>query len=409
MDIDEYLSNIKNYSDKTSKTTLNIIEINNKRIKLYINEFWTSKQRKSNSIHEISYRACFKPQLPNFFITLLTKPNDIVYDPFSGRGTTIIEAALLNRNIISNDINPLSKIFCKPRLFIPNIDEIQKRLNEIEIKNNLQSDIDLSMFFHDNTLKEILSIKNYLINKEKNKINDHVDDWIRMVATNRLTGHSKGFFSIYTLPPNQALLPERQKIINLKRNITPEYRNVKQIILKKSKSLLRNINNIKINELKNIGLNSIFLESDASETKEIKDNIVTLIVTSPPFLDVVHYSNDNWMRLWFNNIDYNEVSKKITFTKNISEWNKKMESVLIELYRVTKPNGYIAFEVGEVKKGKIQLDIEIATIGINIGFECIGIIINKQNFTKTANIWGVSNNEKGTNTNRIVLFKKKNN
>ncbi len=408
MDINEYLSNIKNYSDKTSKTTVNIIEINNKRIKLYINEFWTSKQRKSNSIHEISYRACFKPQLPNFFISLLTKPSDIVYDPFSGRGTTIIEAALLNRNIISNDINPLSKIFCKPRLFIPNIDEIQKRLNEIEIKNNLKSDIDLSMFFHDNTLKEILSIKNYLINKEKDNINDHVDDWIRMVATNRLTGHSKGFFSIYTLPPNQALLPERQKIINLKRNITPEYRNVKQIILKKSKSLLRNINNIKINELKNIGLNSIFLESDASETKEIKDNIVTLIVTSPPFLDVVHYSNDNWMRLWFNNIDYNEVSKKITFTKNISEWNKKMESVLIELYRVTKPNGYIAFEVGEVKKGKIQLDIEIATIGINIGFECIGIIINKQNFTKTANIWGVSNNEKGTNTNRIVLFKKNN-
>lgn len=409
MDIDEYLSNIKNYSDKTSKTTVNIIEINNKRIKLYINEFWTSKQRKSNSIHEISYRACFKPQLPNFFITLLTKPGDIVYDPFSGRGTTIIEAALLNRNIISNDINPLSKIFCKPRLFIPTLDEIQKRLNEIEIKNSIQPDIDLNMFFHDKTLKEILSIKNYFINKEKEKLNDNIDDWIRMVATNRLTGHSKGFFSIYTLPPNQALLPERQKIINLKRNITPEYRDTKQIILKKSKSLLRNISDIKINELRNIGLNSIFLESDASETKEIKDNIVTLIVTSPPFLDIVHYSNDNWMRLWFNNFDNNEVSKKITFTKNISEWNKKMESVLIELFRVTKPNGYVAFEVGEVKKGKIKLDIEIATIGMNIGFECIGIMINKQNFTKTANIWGVSNNEKGTNTNRIVLFKKKNN
>src|SRR5258706_8600131 len=31
-------------------------------------EFWTSKQRQANSLHEVSYRACFKPQLPRFSI-----------------------------------------------------------------------------------------------------------------------------------------------------------------------------------------------------------------------------------------------------------------------------------------------------------------------------------------------------
>jgi hypothetical protein len=31
-------------------------------------EFWTSRQRQASSLHEISYRACFKPQLPRFFI-----------------------------------------------------------------------------------------------------------------------------------------------------------------------------------------------------------------------------------------------------------------------------------------------------------------------------------------------------
>src|SRR5687768_4765769 len=51
----------------------------------YVNEFWTSKQRAANSLHEVSYRACFKPQLPRFFIERLTKPGDIVYDPFMGR------------------------------------------------------------------------------------------------------------------------------------------------------------------------------------------------------------------------------------------------------------------------------------------------------------------------------------
>ena len=48
----------------------------------YTNEFWTSRQRQASSIHEISYRACFKPQLPRFFIDLLTRKGDVVYDPF---------------------------------------------------------------------------------------------------------------------------------------------------------------------------------------------------------------------------------------------------------------------------------------------------------------------------------------
>ena len=59
-----------------------------------VNEFWTSKQRAASRLHEISYRACFKPQLPRFFIQRLTRPGDRVYDPFMGRGTTLIEAAL---------------------------------------------------------------------------------------------------------------------------------------------------------------------------------------------------------------------------------------------------------------------------------------------------------------------------
>ncbi len=37
-------------------------------VETFVNEFWTSKQRAANSLHEVSYRACFKPQLPRFFI-----------------------------------------------------------------------------------------------------------------------------------------------------------------------------------------------------------------------------------------------------------------------------------------------------------------------------------------------------
>ena len=42
----------------------------------FVNEFWTARQRQASSLHEISYRACFKPQLPRFFIERLTQPGD---------------------------------------------------------------------------------------------------------------------------------------------------------------------------------------------------------------------------------------------------------------------------------------------------------------------------------------------
>jgi len=81
----------------------------------FVNEFWTARQRQANSLHEISYRACFKPQLPRFFIERLTLPGERVYDPFMGRGTTLLEAALLGRVPVGCDINPLSAMLTWPR------------------------------------------------------------------------------------------------------------------------------------------------------------------------------------------------------------------------------------------------------------------------------------------------------
>lgn len=414
LDIKEYISNFtfseKNnlfHSENTSKTEIEYFQINGKKIPKFINEFWTAKQRQANSLHEISYRACFKPQLPRFFIELLTKKNDTVYDPFNGRGTTIIEAALMGRNIIANDINPLSIILSLPRLFVPNIIDLQKRLNQIKIDYSLKADIDLSMFYHPKTEAEIVSLKNYLQEKKENNAEDDIDLWIRMIATNRLTGHSVNFFSVYTLPPNQAISAEKQKKINEIRNQKPDYKDIKKIILKKSIELIRDIKQEETkNQLREIASNSLFLNKDARFTDEIPSETVQLTVTSPPFLDVVQYADDNWLRCWFNGINTKEVSEKITMSKTVGEWSKIMCDVFKQLYRITKTGGYVAFEVGEVRNGKVKLDEIIVPIGLEVGFDCEGILINKQTFTKTSNIWGVKNNEKGTNTNRIVIFYK---
>ena len=394
------------FGNSSQETLTEYIDIEGCTIPKFTNEFWTSRQRQADSIHEISYRACFKPQLPRFFIELLTKLKDVVYDPFSGRGTTGIEAGLLNRNVVANDINPLSQILSKPRFFIPDIESLKDRLVSIKIIPKVKTEIDLSMFYHPDTEAEIVSVCEYLKEKQMDGTEDEIDNWIRTVATNRLTGHSSGFFSVYTLPPNQAVSQESQRKINQKRNQRPDYRDTRQIILNKSMSLLQDMTPKKANLLREIGSNALFLTNDARFTPEIASNSVNLIVTSPPFLDVVQYDHDNWLRCWFNDIDSTDVAKRITITKNIEDWCGIMSEAFEELYRIIIPGGHIAFEVGEVRNGTLKLEELIVPLGLKVGFECECIMINQQKFTKTANIWGVSNNEKGTNTNRIVIFKK---
>jgi hypothetical protein len=379
-------------------TSLDELILGSEKYIKFVNEFWTAKQRQANSIHEISYRACYKPQLPRFFIDILTKKGDVVYDPFAGRGTTLIEAALMRRKVVSNDVNPLSRLLVEPRLNIPTIVEIEDRLDSIKIGKS-KADIDLSMFFHSDTESEIISLKNQLTDA-------FVDNWIRMVATNRLTGHSAGFFSGYTLPPNQAVSQKSQKVINERLGLSPPYKNTKEIILKKSKSLYRNLNSKIVAELERIGQSAIFSNKDSRATSHIPDSSINLTVTSPPFLNIVRYADDNWLRCWFNDIDVSEVERKISLCRDVETWSDMMSHVFDELYRVTVPGGWVAFEVGEVNNGKVKLDEYVVPLGIESGFTCAGVMVNSQDFTKTSNIWGVDNMKTGTNTNRIVLFNK---
>ncbi len=368
----------------------------------YTNEFWTSRQRAAHSLHEISYRACFKPQLPRFFIERLTKKDDLVYDPFMGRGTTILEAALLGRRVIGNDINPLSRVLVEPRLSPPSAIQVKKRIDEIDLTRANELREDLMVFYHPDTLVEICALREYLL--ERANYLDDTDKWIQMVALNRLTGHSPGFFSVYTLPPNQAVSVESQKKINETRRQTPPRRNVKEIILKKTRTLLADLDPAMRDKLGRIRASAKFTCEDSEATLEIESSSVDLAITSPPFLDIVNYAADNWLRCWFIGINANRVN--LSIIPKVEDWQRKMTRVFFELHRVLKPEGFVAFEVGEVRNGKVLLEEIVIRAARQAAFDAELILINSQTFTKTANAWGVSNNSKGTNTNRIVLLKK---
>src|SRR5881394_2816335 len=127
----------------------------------YVNEFWTAKQRAANRLHEISYRACFKPQLPRFFIERLTEPDERVYDPFMGRGTTLLEAALLGRVPLGCDANPLSVVLTRPRLHPPTLEDVAQRLDQIDLNDSGEQPEDLLAFYHPNTLRQLSALRKY--------------------------------------------------------------------------------------------------------------------------------------------------------------------------------------------------------------------------------------------------------
>lgn len=364
-----------------------------------INEFWTAGQRQAQSIHEVSYRACFKAQLPEFFIARLTKPGDVVFDPFMGRGTTPVQAALMERQAIGNDINPLSTLLTRPRLRPISLQAVTAALETIDWSRGQIHREDLLAFYHPETLVKLEALRSWIAERAPlgGDDIDPVADWIRMVAINRLSGHSPGFFSGRSMPPNQAVSIKAQLKINEKLGVSPPERDVAAVIIKKSKTLLKD--GCAPSQVRS-GLHT----GAAWDVPGIPDSSVDLTVTSPPFLDIVQYAADNWLRCWFAGIDPKAVA--IDMHRTEEAWTAMVHRVLTEQARILRPGGYVAFEVGEVRNGKVLLERLVWEAANGLPFERLGVMINDQTFTKTANCWGVSNGAKGTNTNRIVLLQR---
>jgi len=73
---------------------------------------WSFPTRGSWATHDGRWRGNWSPYIPRNVILRYSEPSDLVLDQFSGGGTTLIEAKLLNRNIIGIDINDAALAEC---------------------------------------------------------------------------------------------------------------------------------------------------------------------------------------------------------------------------------------------------------------------------------------------------------
>jgi hypothetical protein len=142
------------------------------------NRRWAAPQH-----YTCSYMAMFPPALPHYFIRRFTEPGDIVLDPFSGRGTTTLEAIAQGRIGVGNDLNDLAYVLTKGKLANPNLDDVLVRLDELEKGYSRKDWLRFSgmpnkirMIFHPETQKHLMYLK-----RELDWKNDDVDAFLAMV------------------------------------------------------------------------------------------------------------------------------------------------------------------------------------------------------------------------------------
>lgn len=96
----------------------------NKKIKLWEPEnfelemttVWSFPKHGNWATHDAKWRGNWSPYIPRNILLRYSKEGDLVLDQFAGGGTTLVEAKLLNRNIIGVDINEIALERCKEKI-----------------------------------------------------------------------------------------------------------------------------------------------------------------------------------------------------------------------------------------------------------------------------------------------------
>ena len=215
---------------------------------------------------------------------------------------------------------------------------------------------------------------------------------------------TSGYLSI-SMPNTFSMSPDYVRKFVQTKQLNREFRDVFKIIKDKTERLFD-----KHHPLKQSGL---VLKSDAktlSKNEALKDYLgkVNLIVTSPPYLGIVNYAKQNWIRSWFLNKDTLEVSSELDDDLNLKEWVTFSTKVVKELKTMMKKDGVAVFVIGDVAKSKTSVVplarefcsmVKEAKLFKNIW--CISDVIDSAD--KTTRIWGESKGS-ATAIDRIVIL-----
>lgn len=251
------------------------------------------------ALHAICpYFAMFPEKFVRDQVEEHSKPRDWIFDPFCGRGTTILESLLLGRNAAGVDINPVAYCVSQAKAERPDLKKILNHIDKLEMQFNRSSwkadRQQLPAFFkrafYPTTLRELLFLRANLDWR-----NDRTDRFIAALVLGSLHGEmdkSSSYFS-NQMPRTICLKPDYSLRYWKKRKLFPKKREVFTMLMEKAE--------YRLGEFPACSDGKVAL-ADARNASKVFHNLkkkVSLVVTSPPYLNVTNYEEDQWLRLWF--------------------------------------------------------------------------------------------------------------
>lgn len=243
------------------------------------------------------YFAMFPEAFVRRNVLAWSKRDDVILDPFSGRGTTVFESLVNGRKAIGCDTNPVAACLSKAKADPPKLKEILARIAELETKSTRftskapeTKDQFFTLCFHEETLRQLL----FLMKKLEWRTS-RVDCFIAALALGCLHGESHRTEACFSnrMPRTISTKPAYSVRWWQRNNCLPPERNVFSILATAAEYRYHSpVPTIK----------GRVVEGDvrkaSSMLRSYKEK-VRLVITSPPYLDITDYHEDQWLRLWF--------------------------------------------------------------------------------------------------------------
>jgi hypothetical protein len=224
-----------------------------------------------------------------------SRPGDVVFDPFSGRGTTVFESLLNNRIGFGCDLNSVAVCVSNAKADPPDYGELCGRLetlsqSKVKIDNSLAKDEFFNACFHPETLQQLLLLRRTL-NWRRNRS----DRFIAALVLGSLHGEShrsERYFSnrmprtISTKPTYSVGWWKKHKLHPPKRDVFKILKGMIDFRYASERPIARGL-------IKQVDARNAIIAFPKLE------GCVSLVITSPPYLDTTNFEEDQWLRLWF--------------------------------------------------------------------------------------------------------------
>ncbi len=379
-----------------------VVELKNAH---HIPRLWKDAPRRwGHPLHSLcSYFAMFPPQIPRVFVEWLTRPGDVVYDPFSGRGTTPLEACRLGRIGFGSDANPLAHLLTLAKVNPPSLVEVHERLNDLQgtmpTKRCCQVPDDIRMLYSRKVLRQLCWLRRQLDRESQ------TDCFVMALLMGVMHANYRPGYRIrglsVSMPNTFSMSPGYVRRFIEEHDLRPPPADTFEILRAKAARM----------SLPTEGAcRGRAWMADARSASHLQDFSAKLIFTSPPYLSVIKYGKYNWIRLWMLGYEPNEVDQRLTATSSLNRYVSFMTDVLSELLQVTSEEGYACLMIGDVADRSSGETLNLAEeiwsrVAEPAGWRQLGMVADRlPEKHKVTRIWGSSKRGRATVTDRILIL-----